>query len=712
MPEEVNPSIRLRYKLVIIITATIIAEIFALNYLYQNSFNEFHKLQKITAGKIAADINKATATSNIMGGAEILGISNKRIRDVLLGVSTPGNAEVTKAIENSRYKYRASIVYVMNIKGEVVASTTYGNNKTLLGNNYAFRPYFVEAVKGKKVVYPALGVTTKVRGIYLSAPVYDTRDKILQKCIGVIVFKTNLLRVDTLLSQQHNPAALVSPQGIIFSSNIYDWLFKSTTVITENDIKPLRANRQFADLYVDTFPQPVSFEEKENFIEYEGEKYHPISSRVAITDAFGQWKILYLAGADNWVQLELMAAAFLVILISGAGFSLYALLSTRHKVEQIERLKLAEQSEQNIRSIFEAVNDLIIVYDIDSSKVVNANEKACSFFGIKPGTASTVENFDFGAKVNGYTAEEFRKLAELSKHGEEQNFEWPVLNTEKKTRWVDVNLKTADLGNCERMIAVMIDITERKKMENSIRNINVELEKRVHDRTAQLEAANEELEAFSYSVSHDLRSPLVSIGGFSQVLEDEYGKELNDEALSFIHRIKNAGKRMENIIDDILVLSRLTKGEFNRTEIDLSAMAKTVYLQIREQDRKRAIEINIAENMVAFGDSRLLQIALENLIGNAWKFTSKKPITIIEIGMRIIADEKVFFIKDNGAGFNEEQADRLFIPFERLHSKVEFDGSGIGLTTVKRIIKRHSGRIWAKGEPDIGAEFYFTLPDN
>jgi len=230
------------------------------------------------------------------------------------------------------------------------------------------------------------------------------------------------------------------------------------------------------------------------------------------------------------------------------------------------------------------------------------------------------------------------------------------------------------------------------------------LEARVAERTAQLDAANSELEAFSYAVSHDLRAPLRAIKGFSQILIEDHASELAD-GKQHLERICAATTRMSGLIDDLLQLSRTTSGEPDRAAFDVAELAREIADELRRAAPARASEIIIAPALPAYGDPRLVRVVLDNLLRNAWKFSSKRPLTRIEIG----SYDGAFFVRDNGAGFDPSQARKLFIPFQRMHTTAEFEGAGIGLATAQRIVRRHGGRIWAESEPDRGATFFFTL---
>ena len=256
---------------------------------------------------------------------------------------------------------------------------------------------------------------------------------------------------------------------------------------------------------------------------------------------------------------------------------------------------------------------------------------------------------------------------------------------------------------------IVTDITDRKRAEQEIRRINLELDERVRQRTAQLEEANRELEAFSYSVSHDLRAPLRIIDGFSEALLEDYAGRIDKEGRGHLDRIRSNAQFMGQLIDDMLKLARVSKSEIQTEEIDLSGLARRSAADIARAYPAHAVDLAIADGLAVCGDPRLLRAVLNNLFDNAWKFTVRTPRPRVEFGASRNADETVFFVRDNGVGFDMNYVGKLFGIFQRLHDRAEFPGTGIGLATVQRIVRRLGGRVWAEGEVGRGATFFFTL---
>jgi PAS domain S-box-containing protein len=306
------------------------------------------------------------------------------------------------------------------------------------------------------------------------------------------------------------------------------------------------------------------------------------------------------------------------------------------------------------------------------------------------------------------SAEEALAIAAREGHFREEG--WRV-RMDGSRFWADVTLTALrDRGGALRGFAkITHDMTERRAADEEIRTLNAELEQRVRRRTGELAQALTELEAFSYSVSHDLRAPLRAIDGFSQALLGHGADGLDEQGRHYLDRIRAGARRMSELIDDLLLLSRVNRSKLRRGPVDIGEIATAIVAEHRRRHPDRQVDVRIAEGMSADGDLRLLAIALENMLDNAWKFTSQKPRARIEVGAETRESEAVYFVRDDGAGFDMAHADKLFGAFQRLHDAADFEGTGIGLATAQRVIARHGGRIWAEGRPGEGATFFFTL---
>lgn len=264
----------------------------------------------------------------------------------------------------------------------------------------------------------------------------------------------------------------------------------------------------------------------------------------------------------------------------------------------------------------------------------------------------------------------------------------------------------AQIGERQRINEqLQLEAEKREEAKARIDELNLTLETKVHN----LDAVNKELEAFSYSVSHDLRAPLRSIDGFSQAFLSKYGDQLDETGKDYLNRVRANSQRMAQLIDDMLQLSRLTRGEMSMQKVNLSELAEEIIAECRQNEPVRQVEAKVQPDLVVKGDKRLLQAVLQNLLNNAWKFTSAHESAHIEFGAFPQDDKLVYFVRDDGAGFEMEYVHKLFGAFQRLHAMHEFPGTGVGLATVQRIIHRHGGKVWAEGKPEQGACFYFTI---
>jgi len=299
-------------------------------------------------------------------------------------------------------------------------------------------------------------------------------------------------------------------------------------------------------------------------------------------------------------------------------------------------------------------------------------------------------------------------LRYLSGEAVSPRLETRIVRRDGSERWLEIFMSRIEYHGRPALQVVSVDVTERHLVARGLQHLNAELEQRVRERTAQLEGALRELQAFSYSVSHDLRAPLRAIDGFSQALLEDYAAALDARGRGYLERVRRGASRMGDLIDDLLTLARVMRTDLARGVVDLSALAHDVVDELQRAHAGTAPHVVIAPGLVASGDRTLLRNVLANLLGNAWKFSGTRASPHIEFGASA-AVPPVYFVRDNGVGFDMAYAGKLFGAFSRLHAADEFEGTGIGLATVHRIVTRHGGRVWAEAAPDQGATFYFTL---
>ena len=390
-----------------------------------------------------------------------------------------------------------------------------------------------------------------------------------------------------------------------------------------------------------------------------------------------------------------------------ADGSIYALGGV--SIDITER-KRAEEEARRVQafldSVVENLPNMIFVKEAGKLRFVRFNRAGEELLGHPRETLLGKNDYDLFPKEQAdfFTSKdrevlESRNLLDIP--------EEPVLTKNGRRRFLHTKKVPLfdEKGRPEYLLGISEDITEHKQAREQIENLNRALELRA----AQLEAANNEMEAFSYSVSHDLRAPLRSIDGFSQALLEDCAERLDERGKEHLQRVRAATQRMGQLIDDLLGLSRLSRAEMRRERVNLGGLAKRIAEELQRSDPARQVAFSISEEAVAEGDARLLSVALENLLRNAWKFTRNRPLAHIDFGTERHNGGRAFYVRDDGEGFDMRYADKLFGAFQRLHSSKDFEGTGIGLATVARIVHRHGGRVWAEGSVGSGATFHFTI---
>jgi signal transduction histidine kinase len=370
------------------------------------------------------------------------------------------------------------------------------------------------------------------------------------------------------------------------------------------------------------------------------------------------------------------------------------------------------------RSIVDTVRHPLLVLDA-ALRVVVANPSFYRTFG---SAASATVGHDL-FEIDGGRWDQPRLRALLKgvipedRSFKDLEVEYECAHLGRRVMVLDGHRVVRDEDGTSMVLLSMEDDTERRRVRDELRRLNAELQQRDVHRTTELEVANRELlatnrelEAFCFSVSHDLRTPLRALDGFSQELLQKYAEGLDEQGRHYLRRIRAGTQRMGQLIDDLLKLSRVTRSEMRHERVDLTALAEVVVAELREHEPGRNVTFSAQPGLTAEGDPPLIRVVLENLLGNAWKFTSKKPAARITFNYTELADRPAFVVRDDGAGFDMDFAGKLFKAFQRLHSDREFTGTGIGLATVQRVVRRHGGEIWAEGAVGRGAAFSFTLP--
>ena len=382
----------------------------------------------------------------------------------------------------------------------------------------------------------------------------------------------------------------------------------------------------------------------------------------------------------------------------------------RHRLAA-EQLARAQADADRLLKVVDNTSAVIYMRDQDGRYLL-VNRQYEQLFGIKRKEIVGLTDHDLFPKelADDFRANDLKALA----RGAPIQMEEVAPHADGPHTYITVKYPITDqAGRLYAICGISTDITPLKRVEEKERRLNAELEGRVRDRTAELEASTRELDAFAYSVSHDLRAPLRAVAGFSEVLLEDYSDQLDEGGQGYLRRVVAGTERMGQLIDDLLNLSRATRAELSRRPVDMTALSQRVLAELSDADpdRRPGMRATVEDGLVAIGDPTLLELVLRNLISNAWKFTAKRPAPHLHVGSAGDADgSRVFFVRDNGAGFDMRYVDKLFAPFQRLHTFEEFAGSGIGLAIVSRIVARHGGQVWAEGEPDQGAVFYFSLP--
>ena len=403
------------------------------------------------------------------------------------------------------------------------------------------------------------------------------------------------------------------------------------------------------------------------------------------------------------------ALIFTTVIVSRIVGSYQARLEDvkRLGTELNERMSALAASEASFHGLFNTVYEAIYILDRDG-RFLAVNDGAVRMYGY-PREILVGRTPEFVSAPGRNDLAAVAAMMQRAFAGEPQRFEFWGRRADGEAFPKEVRLVRGTWFGQDVLIATADDITGQVQAREEIRHLNAGLEKRVQERTSELTAANRELESFAYSISHDLRSPLRAIDGFSHLLAEDYEGKLDEQGRNYLGRVRKAAQRMGTLIDDILELSRVTRQEMRREPVDLGRLAAELNEEIARAWPDRHPALSLTGHCLVEGDPQLLRLMLQNLLENAWKYSARHPAPEIEFGCETLDGRQVCYVRDNGVGFDMAHAGRLFTPFQRLHKPEEFQGNGIGLATVSRIVRRHGGRIWAESSPGAGATFRFTL---
>jgi PAS domain S-box-containing protein len=419
----------------------------------------------------------------------------------------------------------------------------------------------------------------------------------------------------------------------------------------------------------------------------------------------GEWKGFHAHFRIRSGEIRLVEGSCVLTEIGGER----QIIGVARDITEVQRAADAlRQSEEKFSKVFHASPDWIIVVRMEDGLILDANEGFVRLSGYSAEEAIGRTTVELGLWA--HPEKRSRFLAELKARGSVSDYEFEVRRKDGALRDMLTSSVVIDIGGTPCLISIARDVTDQRRAEEEIRNLNVELEQRVRSRTAELEAAVRELESFSYSVSHDLRAPLRAIAGYARLIEEDYARQIGPEGRAQLDRIISNAIRMGELIDDMLDFARIGRVELKRVPVDMAGLAREALGELSEAGAGRTVDVRIGPMPAVRADRSLLRQVWLNLLGNALKFTRRRERAVIEAGGAVEAGEAHFFVRDNGAGFDMTYADKLFRVFQRLHRDTAFEGTGVGLAIVARVVQRHGGRVWAEGVPEQGATFHFTLP--
>ena len=653
--------------IILITVLTIIA--LSINIQVHNNFL-YNKQIKAYKDKIqieSIDLSYRVTSHEIIGAINSMAKRSSLLNDIVNGLIVPDSPILLNKLELLKQDYNASIIYVMNSEGDVVSCTLYDENKTLTGENYNFRPYFTNAISGSPDIYPAVGVTTGKRGLYYASPIYDIRNSHKDEVIGVLVAKMDFRVIDTVLNNYFDPAAVISSSGIIFSSNVKNWLFK--------------------DMF--------SGESNENFI-YNNKTYNVFSNLISLEDESGRWRLISLHNFDRWYKFIQPWLINLLIIFLYISIFFYIFQNTKN----IE-LELSQRaSEEELKAVIASMDDLLFVLDKDNI-FINYYQPISDSRLFEPA------GFFLGKSLEETMPPYIVKMAEkaidsVKITGISQQFDYS-LELQEQVHWFSAKVSKREnlSGSFAGVTVVVRDISNLKEIE-----LDLEKSKNI------AEEANKAKSDFLANMSHEIRTPMNAIVGFTELL---YSQEDNSEKKNKLGMIKASGQNLLALINDILDFSKIEAGkiDIDHSNFSLRVILDNLYSMYKRKAHEKDLgyNINIDKSVpeYVFGDEhRIIQI-LTNIISNALKFTNDGSITIelnYENGIAEIS------VTDTGIGIPNNKLDYIFSAFSQADSSTErhYGGTGLGLAISKQLAELIGGSLTVRSSVEIGSSFVLNLP--
>ncbi len=640
--------------------------------------------------------NRLIEVSNIMDGqffSKVKGASGSMALNgeivKLCANSGPVDSPRAVIVQNEiKELLGASIVYVMDGNGTVISSTKFAGGKgTLTGQNYKFRPYFTKAIAGAENIYGAVGVTTLERGVYFSAPVKDRHNGVI---IGVAVVKMGLEAIDEVLGRIPDMTAIVSPEGVVFSSNNKDWILKSVYPVDERLQDELEKNKQFAGMRLSVIKSSGYFTREHE--ELNG-KYYRVASYPFYL--YG-WKIIMIQDLSRNAPLSTLQRGVMVSIGSSVIAVLYIIfLAYTNRYTSIAM----KQFKSNYLEIYESVNDAIFIHDASDGSVLDVNKRTCEMFGYPKEDFLSQKNNISSSGDGGLDPRQALAYILAAASGTPQLFEWKAMNRSGETFWVEVNLKKAVITGRKVVLAVVRDINKRKIDEQKMKEL-----------VGELQRSNAELQEFAYVASHDLKEPLRMVSSYVQLLAKRYTGKLDKDADEFIAFASGGAKQMQQLIEDLLMYSRVSSKSREPVAVDVNIIIERLVMNLKFLLEEKKGTVRYSGLPVIKADVTQAEQLFMNLISNSLKFADKTRPPVIEITSEREGDMWKFAVKDNGIGIENNYFDKIFVIFQKLHSKEEYEGTGIGLSICKKIVELHGGRIWVESVIGKGTSVFFTLP--